>query len=227
MTEKNIKNYSQKFETHQHYHLKNGKEVVGVTTVLSQLNKPQLLMWAFKLAEKGIKYWEITNQAKNIGSLAHYLIQCKIEGEFPDKNYLADFTKNEVDGGYRSYHMFCQWLLHNKVSFQDSELQLVSEEYEYGGTIDIIAFLNGKRTLIDIKTGKNVFLETNYQLSAYRQLYNETHKNKIQKAIILHLPREGKSSYIVNEADLRQLDELFEGFLLLLRFREINKKLMC
>lgn len=223
---KSKKSYSKRFQTHQHYHLKNGREVIGVTTVLSQLNKPALMMWAWNLGKKGLKFWEVTNQSKNIGTVAHYLIECKINGELPDKEYLSDFTKNEVDGGYRSYHLFCSWLHSSKISFYDSELQLVSEEYEYGGTIDIIACVNGKRTLIDIKTGKSVFLETQYQLSAYRQLYNETHSQKIQKVLILHLPHEAKTSYTVHESDLKELDRLFEGFVLLLRFREINRKLM-
>lgn len=218
--------YSKKYQTHQHYHLKNGREVIGVTTVIGQLNKPQLMMWAYKLAEKGIKFWEVTNHSKNIGTIAHYLIECKINGELADKNYLADFTKNEIDGAYRSYNLFSLWLRSNKVSFVESELQLVSERYEYGGTIDIIAFVNGKKTLVDVKTGKNVFIEVNYQLSAYRQLYDENNRNKIQRAIILHLPHEGKSPYAEHEVTLRQLDAFLEGFLCLLEFHGIHKRLM-
>lgn len=223
----NEKQYSKKFHTHQHYYLKNGQEVVGVTTVLGLLNKPALVMWAYKLGTQNIKFWEITNKSKNIGTIAHYLIECKINNERPDKNYLNDFSKNEVDGGYCSYNLFDKWLNSHKVVFQDSELQLVSEEYGYGGTIDIIAYVDGKKTLIDIKTGKNVFPETQYQLSAYKQLYDENHlHSKIQKALILHLPHEGKTAYDVQLTSLSRLDCLFEGFVCLLKFREINKILL-
>jgi len=218
--------YSKKFHAHQHYYLRNGREVVGVTTVLSLLNKPALVMWAYKLAQKNIKFWEVTNKSKNIGTIAHYLIECKIAGKRPDREYLNDFSKNEVDGGYRSYHLFAKWLHDNKVSFQDSELQLVSKEYQYGGTIDIIAFVNGKRSLIDIKTGKNVFLEAYYQMSAYRQLYDETHASRLQKVIILHIPHEGKTSYVDTDISLKQLDDMFEAFTYLLEFRRLHIKFM-
>jgi len=213
-----------KNKIHQHYYLKDGSEVAGVTTILGQLNKPQLLRWVYNLAVEGIKYWEITDKSKNIGTIAHYFIECEILDQVPKDSNLHDFTIDEIKYAKKSFELFKKWLFNGEhdLEFLGSEIQLVSEAYGYGGTIDLLVKIDGELTLLDIKTGSGIYPEMKYQLAAYRQLYDETHTDKIKKVLILHINYE-KQDYTEYYLDLTELNKLFNGFIYLLNFYIINR----
>ena len=133
----------EKFKTHQKYRLKDNTLVVGVTTIVGQLAKPQLVHWSYKLAVEGIKYWEVTNEAKNIGTIAHYQVECKLKNIKPDTSRFKDYTQNENETANLSYLNFLKWFKTHDIKVLHTELQLVSEKYKYGGTIDFIAEIDG------------------------------------------------------------------------------------
>ena len=214
-----------KFKTHQHYILKDGTEVCGVTTILGQLDKSFLLMWAYKLAIQGIKFWEITNKSKNIGTVTHYLIECYLKDEIPKDDFLNDYSVNEVKSAKISFNSFKQWCDMHDVVVLNTELQLVSETYHYGGTMDFVAYVDKVLCIVDIKTGKGVYDDVKYQLSAYRQLYYENFNADIQKCLIIHIPYE-KINFTEHIYGKTELVKAFEGFLHLLKFHEINKKVV-
>jgi hypothetical protein len=55
----------------------------------------------------------------------------------------------------------------------ESELSLISEETQTGGTIDIVAMIDGKLSIADIKTGKEVYENHIIQLEFYKHLWEE------------------------------------------------------
>lgn len=215
-----------KNRVHQHYYLKDGTEVCGVTTIIGQLDKPFLLRWAYNLAVQGIKYFEVTEKSKNIGTLVHHMIECEITDKKVKEENLNDFTIDEINSAKRSFELFKKWIFssNHDIEIIGSEMQMVSEKHGYGGTIDMLIKLDGKLTLLDVKTGSGIYPEMTYQLSAYRQLHDENYKNKIQKVLILHINHE-KLDYTEYNYELKELDYLFEGFLALLKFYIINKSL--
>lgn len=213
-----------KFKTHQHYYLKDGNEVCGVTTILGQLNKSYLMMWAYKLAQSNIKFWEVTNKSKNIGTIAHYLIECYLRNIQINQDFLNDYSKNEIDSAYISFGKFKSWFSLHEVIVLNNELQLVSEKYRFGGTMDIVAYVDKVLTIIDIKSGSGVYDEMIYQLSAYRQLYNENFNAVVDRCLIIHIPHEkGDLAEFICEKD--ELDKAFLGFYHLLKFYLINKEM--
>jgi hypothetical protein len=77
-----------------------------------------------------------------------------------------------------------------------SEIEITSEEYPFGGTIDHV--IQGPMTpegmvdILDIKTGKDIYLEAKIQVRAYKTLYDEAVKN-IMSVAGFHILRLGES----------------------------------
>ena len=164
-----------------------GHQMPGATTILgSGLPTPQLITWAANsTAEGAVNNWdtlselppaarlkalqniryEVTNTAKNKGTLIHGYAEKLVQGE--QLTGIEDALRPYVD---------------NYVRFIDAwqldpifvEIVVVSYRYGYAGTLDLIAELTtpaGEREtwLLDIKTGeKGVYPETALQLAAYR-----------------------------------------------------------
>lgn len=181
------------------YKLENGKRVQGVTTILSVLAKPALIKWANNLGLEGIDSSHYTDTAARIGTLAHHIIQVELENQ-KSGNILADkliepdtsmYGKTEIEKAYKSVASFTAWQKQHDISVIETELQLVSEKYKYGGTIDLLAIVDGKITLVDFKTGSGIYPEHYYQICAYRQLLKEWRDLDITQARILNIPRGG------------------------------------
>lgn len=212
-----------KFQTHQKYKLKDGTLVVGVTTITGLLAKPQLVHWAYRLAVEGIKYWEITNEAKNVGTIVHYLTECKLKGITPDTSILKDYTQNQIDTAKLSYDNFLKWFETHKIKILAVELKLVSEKYRYGGTLDFIAEIDDIVCLVDIKSGSGIYPEMKMQLSAYKQLYEEKYNTKIERCYIIHIPHIEDKSFVEYRYD--SLSKDFWLFYHLLKFYQLKKDL--
>ena len=82
----------------------------------------------------------------------------------------------------------------------ESELKLVSEEYKYGGTTDILIRYKGKVYIGDFKTSNHIYVEHIAQLAAYRHAVEETTDYKIEGAE--ELLRRDTEEYILEQAPL-------------------------
>lgn len=147
------------------YKNENGTEVPTVTTVLSQIHKPHLITWAAKLATKGMDWELIRNEAAETGSLVHSMIESYIKHESVDYSNHPFYHK-----AAKAYQAFINWTNKRDVAFFGSEISLVETSKQFGGTIDIIAKVNGVLSVIDIKTSSSLCEEYDYQIAAYRYL---------------------------------------------------------
>jgi len=175
-----------KVKAHQKYYLKDGTLVPGTTTILSVLAKPALIKWANNLGLKGIDSNKYRDEKAEIGTLAHYLIECELKGQTPDT---SDYSKNQIDQAENSLLSFYEWMKNHKLEVIGSEMQLVSEKYRYGGTVDCFGILDGVPTLIDFKTSNAIYPEMLHQLAAYKQLLKEN-GYEVKKARILRIGRD-------------------------------------
>lgn len=173
-------------KAHTIYKLKDGTRVPSTTTVLSVLNKPQLVQWANRMGLDGIDTNKYVDAAARIGTLAHYLVQCDMTGEKPD---LSEYGKMEIDKAENALLSYYEWKKSKVIEPIVNELPLVSEQYKYGGTIDCYCKINGDIWLLDFKTGKAIYSEMLIQLAAYRQLLNEN-GYPVEKARILRIGRD-------------------------------------
>ena len=173
-------------KAHQRYKTKTGIIVPGVTTILNLLNKPALVYWAWNLGMQGEDYRKITTKAADIGTIAHYLVECHLKNKTPD---LQDYSPRTVEQAQCAYQNFEHWWAGQQYKVVGVEIQLVSDEHLYGGTIDCIAQRpDGKYDLLDVKTSKGVYDEMKYQLAAYWHMWEENNPDKpLRNTCIIHL----------------------------------------
>lgn len=172
---------------HTIYQTADGTRVPGVTTYLGVLAKPALPHWAWELGVQGLDYRKVRDQAGDIGTLVHYLILCKLKGEEPD---LSVYTPQDVALAASPMNKFEDWYKEHELEPVLLETPLVSEEYKFGGTPDFYGLVDGKATLLDFKTGKDIYQEAFYQLAAYKELLIENGHHPVESVKILRI---GKS----------------------------------
>jgi len=177
------------FDPEKHKYEVNGKKAHGVTSILGKIAKPQLIIWAAREAADfmrrtlvpGRAYDEIEikemcdaaqkahtvkkDKSADIGHLVHKWIEDFIAGRNP-----ATPTNESIRNGVGA---FLEWKSLHQVEFLHSERKLYSLKYNYAGTTDFIAKVDGKLTLGDIKTGTGIYEEMGYQLAAYEAAYRE------------------------------------------------------
>ncbi|MBW1732220.1 MAG: hypothetical protein JRJ75_15285, partial [Deltaproteobacteria bacterium] len=149
-----------KTQAHIQYKLADGTLVPGVTTVLNILNKPALVQWAWDLGRQGLGWREVRDSAGDIGTLAHYLIMCHLKDEVPDKvPDISEYSRVDIEKATNCLAKFKNWLKEHPISPIMIEMPLVSEEYKFGGTLDLFAEYNDEFILVDFKTGKSLYDE--------------------------------------------------------------------
>ena len=88
-----------------------------------------------------------------------------------------------------------------------------SDVYGYAGTMDLLAVVNGKLTILDWKTSKALHPEYKLQVAAYAKALLEMGHGDVEQMIIVRLPKTiedpGFEAHTVTESG----DELFQVFL--------------
>ena len=211
-----------RYDAHTKYCLDNGDLVVGVTTVLRVLNKPALVGWANKLGLDGIEVRRYVDELADIGTLTHYFIECDVKGVPRSVEVLKDYTANHKEAAERCFKKYLKWK--EDVGFQpiEAELQLVSERYRYGGTLDVYGFRHDKRTLIDFKTGGRIYDEAFTQSAAYDNLAQEKGLD-IEDRRIVRIGRSENEGF--EDRDVPNIKLHFKKFLFCLDIYNVNKEL--
>jgi hypothetical protein len=181
----------EKTKAHIRYKGANGENVPGVTTILGILNKPALVKWANNLGLQGIDSSRYRDEMADIGTLAHYLIMCHLTGQTPDT---ADYSPNQLEMAENATLSYYEWAKGHTIEPILVEEALVSDQYGYGGTVDLYAAVDGVKTLVDFKTGKALYPEMLYQLAAYKQLLQE-HGYEVGPARILRIGRDADEGF--------------------------------
>ena len=208
-----------KFKAHQKYFTLEGILVPGVTTVLGILAKPALVPWANKLGLQGIDVSKYVDSLADVGTLTHRIVEAYLKHEEVD---YSDYTPNQRAMAETAAAKFFEWEKKNDFKVIKSELQLVSEKHYFGGTCDIYAVLNGKKTLIDIKTSKACYPEHFTQVSAYKILLEEN-GFPVEDAKILRIGREEAEGFDVK--DVPMIDVHAEKFIACLKILQIDNRL--
>lgn len=146
------------------------------------------ILKALKDFEIGALY-EKRDKAATAGTLGHLFVENHLKG-LPDPS-TAGLPEPIIKKAEGSYIAFLEWKRSHKFHMVHSELPLVSEQYGFGGTIDIGAVV-GEMGIVDIKTSKGIYFTMIVQVAAYGQLYNEHHPDAPIKGYhILRLGEEG------------------------------------
>ncbi len=199
-----------KSRAHTIYKTSAGIRVPGTTTITGLLNKPFLITWANRLGLEGIDSTKYRDEAAEVGTIAHKMIECYFTGEEFDRE---KYSKENIDLAENALLSFYEWVGQHNIRMIGSELQLVSDTHKYGGTLDCICELDGELTLLDFKTGKAVYDDYFVQLAAYRELAKE-HGYDVKKCRILRVGRDETEGFEERTVtDISKYFAIFESLL--------------
>lgn len=201
------------------YKNEKGKRVPSVTTILGLLNKPALVYWANKMGLNGINTRDYVDDKADIGTLAHKMVENYCNGKVVE--YL-DYEFEQVETAQIAFNKWLDYIKDKEFDPIENELMMVHEELSYGGQIDIYANLEGKKTLIDIKTCNGIYFEQYIQLSAYYMLLKEK-GYEVDRAMIVRIGRDEEEGFEVKEITIDEMNILFEIFKSLLTVYNTKK----
>lgn len=162
-----------------------GEKIPGVTTVLGRFKESGgLLHWAYKTGRThgyaegigkpipGASLYTERDDAGTAGNLAHDMIECDILGKefIPPKDPAAGLMIMAKNG----FDQYKEWRDQSKMEIIATEQSLVSEVYQYGGTVDAIGRdAKDRIVLLDWKTSNGIYTDYLLQLAAYALLLEE------------------------------------------------------
>jgi len=185
----------------------------SVTTITGVLDKSGPLMaWSIKetlkvaksLIEPGKYYsekelediWEKSRKASyvkkqeaaDIGTVSHKWLEYYFHGlepELPPEDHPS-----------RSCVMAAlAWIKDHNVKIIHTERPVYSIKYGVSGRLDGIAEIDGKKSMLDFKTGNNVYVEARFQSAAYEHFYWEETGEELEQRVIIRLGKEDGKFY--------------------------------
>lgn len=155
---------------HQQYYNSKRVRLPGVTTLVGLIDKPFLAPAANRLGLQGIdsvKHWA---ELAIIGRCVHEMIFCNLANFKPDLN---DYTARQIGQAKNAFSKFREWKKHHTIEPILLEEPLVSEKYQFGGTMDIYGKVDGRLELIDAKSGSGIWPDMWFQMAGYYLLLQE------------------------------------------------------
>lgn len=205
------------------------KEIKNEKTGLPEIQFVPSVTWICGFYPKGIAFYKwladkgwneaeaIKQAAGDKGSKVHLAIEDLIDGKeiAMDAKYMNKSTGQEEELTLEEYDClisFVSWFNVVKPKVIQKEIVVWNDEYNYAGTVDLIAEIENEIWVIDFKTGQYVWPEHELQLSAYKHAVDPFKKSP--KLAILQLGyRRNKNGY--------KFTEIEDKFNLFLSAREI------
>lgn len=125
-------------------------------------------------------------KASEIGSQAHALIEWTLKARMLEQPGPAPRITDKAQWSFMAWE---DWAKSVELKPIFVEQVVYSENYGYAGTLDLLAEVNGKLTVLDWKTGKAVYCEAHLQNAAYRQAIREMGHGDPVQGIIVRLPK--------------------------------------
>lgn len=213
------------FDPQSHIYTVDGKKVTGVTGATGIINKPALIYWAVNQAVESLqgrlepdkKYDELeirdmletaktahrkfSKDAADIGTMIHEWIEKWIKGDKPK------LPTNEIL--HKAVSSFMGWAKKSKAEFIHTERKVYSKKYNYAGTCDFVAKIDGKYVVGDIKTSSGFYPEMFFQVAAYQQALKEELDLKFSSNVIVRCGKDGA----LEIKETKEFKENFGAFL--------------
>lgn len=180
--------------------------VIKTNCSLNGLTKSEAISWAFSVGQER-KYQNLyggMDKAANIGTIAHAILNARENGQEIDNSNIAEDNWNFACDCVKSHD---KWFGAMTIKTIFAEKQLVSEKFKYGGMLDKYALIVDEETLIDYKSGKDIYDDYFIQLIAYSNLLLEN-GYPVKRAIIVNMPKTKGDNFKI---DSKSIDSLFEA----------------
>lgn len=176
-------------QNHQVYRNTEGAVVPSITTILSIINKPELVGWANWLGFKKRTVKSELDSSALIGTFAHNLIEEYTRSHTYSFEHMRHTPPAEsicVKNAFASFLQFYNTVRDEWV-FEERELQMSGEKF--GGTLDNLTTFYGKRTIGDYKTSKAFYPSMFLQIAGYDLLLRETRDIKAEQYMVILLDK--------------------------------------
>lgn len=202
------------FNEKTHRYTLDGKSLVGVTTVVGIIDKPQLISWASNMAvdyidknfptfeqmqsdtkalsnvlEDARKAWCYKrDSAGDVGTSCHNWIEQYAKSKINDTEYLPEYENEQVE---KMVNKFIEWANENNIKFLLSEQRLYSKTHFFAGTVDLLIERDGKKYIADIKTAKDIYQQNFIQMAGYHIALEELGKvQDLAGYTVINIPKE-------------------------------------
>ncbi len=161
------------YSTPEAYKEANGYIIDGiwyprVTRILSIKAKPALYRFyaeqeSFKASQK------ITEQSAAEGTLVHEAAEAILLGQKPE-------VDDKIKPAIEAFKKFLE-IKNVQTSPEYVEKQIMHPSHRYAGTIDVMALIDGKFGVLDIKTSQSIYRDYNLQTAAYMGALKDQYKH--------------------------------------------------
>lgn len=207
----------------QGYYNAAGDKVPGTTTIIGRFKESGgLVQWAYKsgreherLVAQGKQaprhLYDVVQAAADAGTIAHDMIEADI--------LKTDFKPPEADAAIlqkavNAFEQYLKWKASTRIEIIATEKAYVSEQYQFGGTVDGIGRdIDGQIVLCDWKTSNAVYSDYLIQLAAYSLLLQECEPE--WKPTGFHLLRIAKESADFAHHYYGELEDAKRSFVLM------------
>lgn len=166
---------------------------------------------AFAAALKGQRAAQkAKDDAANIGKTVHRLIEADLHALLRGVGESVE-DDEAVCGGpvATAYQHWLTWREDHALTPLRMETMVASREHGYAGTVDLVAAIDDKKTVVDFKTGNRLYPEARLQLAAYFHALEEQEGEGIDRGLLLRLPKTAEGG--LPEALWLSREELWEG----------------
>jgi len=191
-----------KYSSHSTYYNKEGIEVPSVTTILKILNKPALTTWANNLGWNRKSVKKVLEEVSDIGTAVHEIINCILAKK------KLEYSKSHIPFDVLYPYVMNFMKFYNDHTFEPIILEESLSVDNFGGTIDYYGKLDGKYTIIDFKTSKQIRMSMFLKLAAYCIMLEKYGHTVEQVGILLVNNKNGGFRCISRE----ELDPYIEVF---------------
>jgi len=211
------------------YRNKAGDKIPGTTSIIGRFkDSGGLLHWAFdqgKAAQRGEieNLYDKRDEAADAGTLAHDMVERYIQQKMPE-TALMGAPEEVAELARGAFQAYLSWEKMTNLVIVETEVSLVSEEYQFGGTPDAIGEVEDTLVLVDWKMSSGIYPDYLIQLAAYKRLWEENNPNRPIKGGF-HLCRFAKEHGDFSHHFFPRLDEAWEQFKLFRRAYDIDKQL--
>lgn len=165
------------------------------------------------------------DKAANAGILGHLFVENYLKKlPEPDRKGLPEDVILKAEGCYLT---FLDFEKSNSMNVFDSEIELTSELYPFGGTIDHIITTGmtppNSVEILDLKTGKDIYFEAKIQIKSYGKLWEEHHPELPVAGF--HILRLGENGEFTHKYFPSLNEGYFKIFLNLLEVTELLSQL--
>lgn len=124
--------------------------------------------------------------AAEIGAQAHKRIEWAIHQQLGREVGPEPRCSDEAQWAVMAWE---DWMRAHDVRPILSEQVVYSETHRYAGTLDLVAIVDGVRTLIDFKTSKSIYAEAHLQNVAYQMALAEMGQTPCEAGAIVRIPK--------------------------------------